>query len=260
MLEKAITSLTLAATLTLAAQAAQAQTVVALTDDSRLVRVDAAAGSAGEPMAVSGLEGALVGIDQRPADGMLYGVTDTGAIVTIDLDTGAATLRSQLSEAFAAGGAAIVDFNPVADRLRLMGESGVNYRVNVDTGEVVIDGTLAYAEGGAEGEPRIVAGAYTNSFAGAETTALYTIDAATGALALQNPPNDGAQQLVGPLADATPMIQGFDILADSDGATSAWLMADGALHEVDLEAGSAERVRGVEGLGDATVIDIAILR
>ena len=259
MTKTLLTTSVLALGVALGAQAASAQSVYALTDDGMLVPVDASAGTAMEPVAVTGIEGMLLGIDQRPADGMLYGVTDMGAIVTIDPQSGAATMKAELDETFEPGGRVIVDFNPAADRLRLMGESGVNFRVDVDTGEVVVDGDVAYAEGASEGEPQVIAGAYTNSVANADGTSLYTIDAATGALNLQNPPNDGTQQPVGPLADALPMVQGFDIITGDDG-DRPWLMAGGALHEVDLETGMATRVVAVEGIGDATVIDIAIMR
>ena len=91
-------------------------------------------------MDVSGVE-KLHGIDFRPADGMLYGVAAVFSVVTIDTSTGAATVKSQLSEQLPDGVSAIVDFNPVADRLRLMGSDGTNLRANVDDGVVTVDGS-----------------------------------------------------------------------------------------------------------------------
>ena len=41
------------------------------------------------------LSGALVGIDVRPADGMLYGLVEDGTVVTIAMD-GKATQKSKL--------------------------------------------------------------------------------------------------------------------------------------------------------------------
>src|SRR5262249_42073708 len=63
--------------------------------------------------------GPLLGIDVRPADGMLYGVAGDGTIVTIDPKSGQATMKSKMSETLKPGVGASVDFNPVADRLRV---------------------------------------------------------------------------------------------------------------------------------------------
>ena len=77
---------------------------------------------------------------------MLYGLVDDGTIVTIAMD-GKATTKSKLDTMLAKGVAATVDFNPVADRLRVMGADGMNLRANVDDGKVTKDGDHKYAEG-----------------------------------------------------------------------------------------------------------------
>ncbi|MFC7692932.1 DUF4394 domain-containing protein [Paeniroseomonas aquatica] len=133
--------------LALSAATAEAATLVGLTADNQLVRIDSGTRRAAAPMRVTGLEGKLLGIDVRPADMKLYGLTDAGQIVTIDPATGRATQVSRLSERFESGGRATIDFNPVADRLRVMGMGGVNFRVNVETGAVVKDGQLKYQAG-----------------------------------------------------------------------------------------------------------------
>ena len=209
-----------------------------------------------------GTDGALLGIDVRPADGKLYGVTASGQIVTIDPSSGMATRVSQLSEAFEAGGRAVVDFNPVADRLRLMGASGVHFRVNVETGAVVKDGQLKYQAGTpwAETTPRVVAGAYTNSMAGATATMLYTVDTLSRSLNLQAPPNDGVQQPKGEIAASLPVGVAFDIMTEAGGANAAMLLAAGTLHTVDLASGKATIIGAVAGLPQAEVIAIAVLR
>src|SRR6185503_17346688 len=126
----------------------------------------------------------VVGIDVRPADGMLYAVTADGGIYTVDAKTGAATMKSKLSETLKAGVTVTVDFNPVADRMRLMGSDGTSLRVNVDDGKVTVDGSHKYKDGDANAgkTPKVVAGAYTNSWKGTAATTLFNIDAATGAL------------------------------------------------------------------------------
>src|SRR3712207_4077884 len=94
---------------------------------------------------------------------------------------------------------ATVDFNPAADRLRIIGSDGTNLRINVDDGKVTKDGALKFADTDMhKGEkPNIVAGAYTNSYKGAKETTLYDIDGTIGGLIRQAPPNDGVLNAVG---------------------------------------------------------------
>lgn len=245
-----------------AAGTAGAETLIGLTADNMLVRIDAASRRAAPPVRVTGAEGRLLGIDIRPSNNLLYGVTDANQIVTIDPATGRATQVSRLNMPFTSGGRAVVDFNPAADRLRLMGVSGVNFRINVDTGEVTRDGQLAYAQGTpqAGSTPRIVAGAYTNSSGRPQTTALYTIDTLLRSYNLQAPPNDGVQQSRGMLPDL-PAGVAFDILADGDGGNTGWLLAGATLHRVDTATGAPTAVGAVTGLpAGAEVIDIAAMR
>ena len=250
-----------AATLALGATA-RAATLVGLTADNHLVRFDSDTRRAMPAVKVSGTEGRLLGIDVRPADGKLYGLTDAGQIVTIDAMTGRAMPVSRLSEAFESGGRATIDFNPVADRMRVMGMSGANLRINVETGAATKDGTLKYAAGGpmAETTPRIVAGAYTNSMAGAKETMLYTIDSLSRTLNLQAPPNDGVQQPKGEIAPSLPAGVAFDILSDGAGGNAAWLLAGGMLHKVDLASGRAMPGMMVVGLPQSEVIDITAMK
>ena len=62
-----------------------------------------------------------------------------------------------------AGAMATVDFNPAADRLRIIGSDGTNLRANVDDGKVTKDGQLKFADSDMhKGKtPKVVAGAYT---------------------------------------------------------------------------------------------------
>src|SRR6266511_5155859 len=108
-----------------------------------------------------------------------------------------------------------VDFNPVADRLRVMGSDGTILRVNVDDGKATVDGSHKYKEGDANAgkTPKVVAGAYINSAKGAKATSLYNIDAATGALVAQAPPNDGVLNTVGSLGMAVSGPVAFNIVA-----------------------------------------------
>ncbi len=255
-------SLLLAGATLLAGGAAEAATLVGLTADNHLVRIDTETRRAGAPVMVRGVEGVLIGIDVRPADDRLYGVTDRNQIVAIDPASGAATPVSTLSQPFVSGGRAVVDFNPVADRLRLMGMNGTNYRINVDNGAVTVDGTLKYQTGTplAETTPRIVSGAYTNSVKGTQATQLFTVDSLLRQLNLQAPPNDGVQQPKGEIAASLPPGVAFDILADAQGGNTAYALAGGTLHTVSLELGSATPRGAVAGLPAAEIIDIAAMR
>ena len=254
----------LAATLLAAtglAGAAQANTVIGLTADNQLIRMDSETRRASAPVRVTGADGRLVGIDQRPADGQLYGLTDAGQIVTLDAATGRATQVSRLSESFASGGRAVVDFNPVADRLRVMGLSGVSLRVNVETGAAIRDGTLKYAPGELAGTtPRITAGAYTNSMQGATATMLLTLDSMLGMLNVQNPPNEGVQAPRNRLSTSVPATAAFDIVSTGPDANRGYVLAGSALHLLDLASGALSAPMPVANLPSAGVIDIAVMR
>lgn len=245
-----------------AAGGADAATLLGLTADNAIVAIDSETRRAAAPVRITGADGRVVGIDQRPQDGRLYGVTERGQIVTIDPRSGRAAQVSRLNTDFAHGGRAVVDFNPVANRLRVMGMSGVNLRVNVDTGEAVRAGTLKYQAGTpfAETTPRITAGAYANSVAGAQSTALYTIDTLTRSYNLQAPPNDGVQQPRGQVAEMLPPGVAFDILTDAQGGNAGFLLIGRVLHAVNLETGAPRALGEVAGLPASEVIDIAAMR
>ncbi|MBU1334062.1 MAG: DUF4394 domain-containing protein [Alphaproteobacteria bacterium] len=210
-------------------------------------------------MDVTGVDG-LAGIDVRPADKLLYGVTLAGEVVTIDTASGAATMKSTLSEMLPSFEGAIVDFNPMADRLRLMATDGTNHRVNVDDGMVTVDGSLAYEAGDMhEGEtPAIVAAAYINSIGKPEATAMYDIDATIAALIQQVSPNDGTLGAIGELG-VEGSSYAFDIAATEALENTAYLVVDNVLHTVDLESGAATEVGAIEGV-DGMISDIAILQ
>lgn len=237
---------------------AHAAQMAVLIGNDTIAIVDIDAKKATKSMKVAGINGALVGIDVRPADGMLYGLVDDGTVVTIDI-SGKATTKSKLEMMLAKGVTATVDFNPVADRLRVIGSDGTNLRANVDDGKVTKDGQLKYADSDVNKgkSPRIVAGAYTNSVKGSKETALFDIDAAAGALVKQAPPNDGILNTVGMLGAKADSVA-FDIWSDGQGRNEAWAMTGGELWRIDLATGKATpsgKIEGVSGM----VRDIAVL-
>ncbi|MDQ8729062.1 DUF4394 domain-containing protein [Bradyrhizobium sp. LHD-71] len=243
---------------TLMTSAANAAQLAALVGNDTIVWVDAKQKKSTGIVQVAGLSGALVGIDVRPADGMLYGVVDDGTVVVIGKD-GKATTKSKLETMIVKGATVTVDFNPVADRLRVIGSDGMNLRANVDDGKVTRDGDLKFAETDMhKGEtPNVIGGAYINSVRGAKETALYDIDGTIGGLLKQAPPNDGILTAVGKLGIKADKVA-FDIWSDGNGKNDAWLMAGDTLYSVDLATGKATeaaKIAGVSGI----VRDVAIL-
>ena len=143
--------------------------------------------------------------------------------------------------------------------MRVIGSDGSNLRVNVDDGKTTVDGKLKFAETDANkaATPKIVAGAYSNSFKGTKETALYDIDAAVGALFKQAPPNDGVLTTIGSLG-AKPNALAFDIEADGKGGNVGWLLADGTLHKLDIATGMVSMHGKIAGL-NAPARDVAAL-
>ncbi len=186
---------------------------VGLAGGDTLVAVDLS--KPGKPKAVgkvSGLSGdtELVGIDFRVQDQKLYAVGDAGGVYTLS-SKAKATKVSQLTVALS-GSTFGVDFNPAADRLRVVSDTGQNLRHDVNPGGATIaDGTLTYppATTPATG---ISAAAYTNNDLDADTaTTLFDIDTAMDQVAIQAPANAGSLSSTGKLGTDAGSDAGFDI-------------------------------------------------
>ena len=221
--------------------------LVALTDDNTLVSFDSDNPGASHFTSITGVDGVLLGIDTRPATGEIYGISTANNIYTIDPDSGEATYISTLDTPFEGGTISGFDFNPVADRLRLVGDNDQDFRINVDTGEVIVDGTLAFAEGDEnEGvNPNVTAAAYTNSFDGTVATELYDIDTLLNNLVLQDPPNDGTLQTIGDLGIDFDTLGGFEIVSAVEGDNTAFAVSNTTLYSIDLETGAAHSLGAV---------------
>lgn len=239
---------------------ALAAPAVGLVGDKTLVMFDTETLAVSGSMEVTGVD-SLVGIDLRPSNNTLVGVTPENTVVTIDTSTGAATELSKMDTPLAMGDTpVIVDFNPMADRLRYM-TGTTNHRVNVDTGEVTVDGSLAFedADMHAGEEPAIVAAAYINSYGKPEATGMYDIDATISALIKQTSPNDGTLAAVGKLGIAEPAATyAFDIQSTEDLTNTAWLVNGSTLYTVDLETGAATEKGMLEGV-EGEIRDLTIL-
>ncbi len=189
----------------------------------------------GVPVTGLGTGENLVGIDIRPQNGQLYGLTSNGTgavrLYAISPTTGLAVGLSAGTVQFDDGGGNPVaiagtnfgfDFNPTVDRIRVVTDAGVDFRMNPNTGGIV-DGNAGTAginpDGAINGDTTTVdAAAYTNNAPNATVTTLYTLDAVTNKLSIQNPPNAGTQSngtvvtVAGSTFDFTA-VNGFDIPA-----------------------------------------------
>jgi Domain of unknown function (DUF4394) len=155
----------------------------------------------------------LVGIDYRPLTGRLYGIGSTNQVYVIDVDKGFASPVGAPFTPALTGTEFGVDFNPQADRIRVVSNAGQNLRINPDTGAAINDMPLAYApaDRNAGKTPNVVGAAYTNNVARATSTVLNDIDSAIDTLVTQAPPNNGTLNTVGPLGTDTGDLVGFDI-------------------------------------------------
>jgi hypothetical protein len=239
--------------------------VVGLTSDQRLVSFRACKpGRVREIGPVTGLGGgdaALVGIDFRVQGGLLYGVGDGGGVYTLDAATGAASFVSQLSVALE-GASFGVDFNPAANRLRIVSDTGQNLRHDVG---LATGGTTADAPLSATG---VAAAAYTNNDLTAMSppntaTTLFDLNPASDELVIQSPPNDGSLAATGQLGVDAGAAAGFDVytVPGADGRAEdnvglAVLSVSGVpgLYRIELLTGEASLLGP---LGD-TVVDLAI--
>ena len=244
--------------MTIGMASAEAATVIGLTADNTLVKIDTATMVASSPMAISGAD-KVVGVDVRPANGKLYGLTATGQLVIIDHTSGKAAPGSMVSAKVALGPRPVVDFNPVADRLRIIAADGVNLRINVDTGATIVDKPLSYDAADASNgkKPAIAAGAYTNSIKGTRNTDLFHVDGGNGALVLQSPPNDGVLKTRGMVGVTGVPDVVMDIASSDKGRNTAYLIADGTLYTVDLASGKATQVGTIKGM-NGKLVDIAV--
>jgi hypothetical protein len=203
--------------------------------------------------------GTLIGIDRRPADGKLYGLTGSD-VYRVDPESGEATLVSTLTIPFDGDVRSGVDFTPQLDRLRLTSADGRNLRVNVVLGATAADTPLAYAPGdpNAGTRPRITASGYGNNKPNVATTTLFEIDSGLDVLVIQDPANDGVLKTVGPIGMDVPDAAGMDVVTDGQGKDHAWAAWGTTLYTLDLATGRATAFGPVPG-ATHPVISLAVL-
>ena len=231
------------------------ETLLAVTDGGDLIRFNA-----GQPQRVLArrpLQGlpageTLVGMDFRVARGVLYTLSSGGRLYTLDTSTAKLTPVGNGAAVALSGSVYGVDFNPVADRVRVVSDSGLNLRLHPDTGAVAAtDPELQYAVGDmrAGQRPRIAAAGYTYNKKNDKLTTNYAIDIAAGMLVTLGSkegvepavsPNTGRLMTVGALGTGALDDASLDI-SDLDNTAFAALRRAGhtRLVLVDLASGRA---------------------
>lgn len=211
-----------------------------------------------------GAEESLVGIDVRPATGALYGVAKSGSgagsVYILDPQSGAAAFVATISVGLV-GSEFGVDFNPVVDRIRVVSDADQSIAVNPTNGVAVVNGNLNYPS--SSQDPFVTGAAYTNNFAGATSTVLYDIDAASDDLVTQNT-STGALTKVADLGRATEPFVGWDIrtTGTENVAYGSFTTVrsngryDARLVRVDLTDGTVANLGRIGG--PRTVRDIAV--
>jgi hypothetical protein len=215
----------------------------------------------------------LVGIDVRPQNGFLYGLGVNTTADTIQLY--ALSSRTGVAKAIGDPIAGVdgadfgFDFNPMADRIRVVSDTGENLRLNPNTG------ALAATDTDISGTTPVDGSAYTNSAQNATATTLFSLSGANQKLYVQNTPNGGTQTVgqdvkAGGAAIGFTDVGGFDIAPDVSVAVSNELPTPGStglaavnvagasvLAKVDLNTGAATAV-GPIGNGTQPVQGLAI--
>lgn len=275
----------------MAIQKPAATSMVALDSvGGHLLRFTSADPGSAVTVTINGVVGgeSMVGIDYRPSTGQLFGLginggSDTGTLYLLDPQTGAATVVGVSSGiGFVDGLGSPVDlpgagygfdFNPAVDRIRVVTGTGLNFRVNPNTGAPVDGDSLAAGiqpDGGLNGATGAADGvAYTNGAGvmteGTVVTTLYAIDASTDGLYIQNPPNAGTETAVIPITLNGASLDfssagGFDIPSDVQSTATSAPVTSGSgfavltvaniahLYRIDLVAGAAADL-GVIGAG-----------
>lgn len=240
-------------------------TLIGLTSKDALITFDSAAPEKILTSAkVTGLATGenLVSLDSRPANGLVYGLTNKGSLYTVNPYSGAATLVANAPADYPfTGKVYAIDFNPTVDRIRVVTEAELNYRINPTTGAYVDgdggtpglqpDTALAYNTGDPNvgKNPAITAVAYDRNFQGATQTTLYAIDTTRNTLVMIGAlngtplsPNGGILSTVGSLGINPTARAGFDISADGTAYGAFKVGSATKLYTINLALGAATAI------------------
>jgi hypothetical protein len=213
----------------------------------------------------------VVGIDYRIAKGVLFALAKSGRLYTVDTATGVLKPVGAAPAVALQGDAIGMDFNPVADRVRVMSTSGQNVRLHPDTGALAAtDPAPFYAAGDRRAgvKPEVAAAAYTYNKKDDKLTTNFAIDRNGGFLVTMGSAegvqpvvsfNTGQLYTVGALG-VTEMSDASMDIADVSGAAFAAVRlkshATTRLYSVDLQTGKGTFI-GTIGDG-ARVLGLAV--
>ena len=224
------------------------------TNGASISRFDSASTGVVTTVPVTGLQAGetLVGLDVRPATSALYGIGSSSRLYTLNPLTGAAT-QVGTAGAFTLSGTSFgTDFNPTVDRIRVVGNTGQNLRLNPDSGGLAATDTAITPAG-----TTIAAVAYDRNFprvSGDTTpTTLYAIDSSAGTLVTigsvngTTSPNGGVTSVVGSLGLGTSLNDsiGFDISGTGAAFGSITTGGTSRLYSINLTTGAATLVGSI---------------
>ncbi|MDQ3185063.1 MAG: FxDxF family PEP-CTERM protein [Pseudomonadota bacterium] len=238
-----------AAALLVFASNASAVSLVALTSSNQIGIFDSSSASVDISTfnAITGTAPGeyFVGIDLRPSDNMIYGISTDNKIYTVDPSTGVSSFVVDLSNSIVDSNKSYgLDINPVADRtpnasIRLVSSTGDNYGINATTGAVTVATSI---------DAGFTAVSYSNSDASTPnvapaSTELYYVNSTTDSLAFAPSAfNNPTISEVGSLGVDVLNASGFEITS-TDSAFAALNFDSNALRTglftVDLDTGAA---------------------
>jgi hypothetical protein len=262
--------------LAVAAPAASAVPLVAVTAGNNLAFFDSASPSTTLSLGIAGLglNQTVRGIDARPRTGELHVVAaTTGSAANsvafsyvIPRDSAFALFAGQTPTGIAGWGdvPAGWDFNPVTDRARLVNTNDENARMNPFNGTLAGNDTDITPAA----TTTLIGAAHDRNAAGAAATTLFAIDRNDSVLVRLGgvdgtpSPNIGTATTIGPLGVALEQANdaGFDIAPD--GTAFAALTADAdnltRLYAINLATGAATPI-GLIGGGATEVRSLAVV-
>jgi len=148
----------------------------------------------------------IIGMDFRPANAMLYALgynatTNDAQLYTINTTSAIASPVNTTPTALTLGTVSTgFDFNPTVDRIRLVSNNDMNYRLEPSTGTIsATDASVNFAVGdpNSGANPNVGTVAYINSVNTATSTTLYNYDEVLNILTTQTPPNNGTLNTIG---------------------------------------------------------------
>ncbi|HUP91076.1 MAG TPA: DUF4394 domain-containing protein [Solimonas sp.] len=186
----------------------------------------------------------IQGIDFRPSDGLLYGMSNQSRVYKLDARTGGASAPVVMTSGTPAVPVLLngtdfgVDFNPTNNLMRVVSNTGQNLAIDVTTGATTVQSALNGAGTGA------TAAAYNSNTAGATGTVLFVIDTAgaSDALYVQNPPGSGTLTRIGPLTVDASGVNGFEISGSQDALAALTVAGSPRLFSINLASGVATTI------------------